>query len=385
MTMEEIALRPDFVISRLAKGNWQIADDHSGLEIDSAQAASDMFPFVESGINALVCGDIYAGVESRIGEFLRQYRKRYGGEREAGIKVLTTHVPAFLDEEGLRTWTRQKSAEVVDRSLRRLGRERLDLVQMHWWNYDIDGVVEMALALKDLQRQGKIDKIGATNFDVDHMRRFVQAGVDVVSNTVQYSLLDRRPEHGMTRFCAENDCKVLCYGALAGGFFSAKWLGIADPGAPRFENVSLDKYYRIIGDFGGWPLFQRLLSVVDGIARKHGVSIANVAVRYVLERDQVGSVIVGARHARHLQENLRVFSFSLDDEDCSQIDAVLAESAGPAGDCYGIDRAENRDALEDVKTDYFDVEGGRLVSRSRPPVILTGENAYGHHLQHNRP
>jgi len=114
-----------------------------------------MFPFVDAGINAFVCGDIYAGVETRIGQFLEQYRRRYGDERAGQIKVLTTHVPAFLDQEGLRSWNAERSVEVVERSLRRLGRERLDLVQMHWWNYDIPGYVEMALALKDLQRQRK--------------------------------------------------------------------------------------------------------------------------------------------------------------------------------------------------------------------------------------
>lgn len=381
MTVEKIALRPGFEISRVAKGNWQIADDHSGLDFGSEKVVADMFSFVEAGINAFVCGDIYTGVEARIGRFLEQYRQRFGAAKANDIKVLTTHVPAFLDEEGLRNWSKQDSVKVVERSLKRLGRERLDLVQMHWWNYDIPGNVETALTLKELQRQGKIDQIGATNYDVAHMQEMVDAGVDIVSHTVQYSLLDRRPENGMVEFCSANNCKLLCYGALGGGFFSEKWLGIPDPGRPTFENVSLDKYYRIICDFGGWNLFQRLLQVLHDIARNHEVSIANVAVRYVMERDQVASVIIGARHTRHLRDNLRVFDFSLGAEDYRQINSILDEAAGPLGDCYGIDRDENRDALEEVKTEYFDIENGKLVTRTRPPVILTGENAYGHHLK----
>jgi aryl-alcohol dehydrogenase-like predicted oxidoreductase len=381
MTVERIALRPGFEISRIAKGNWQIADDHSGLKIDTTQAVKHMFPFAEAGINAFVCGDIYAGVEARIGEFLKQYANRYGAERASDIKVLTTHVPAFLDEDGLRNWSKSDSLQVVDRSLKRLGRERLDLVQMHWWNYDIPGNVEMALTLKELQQQGKIDQIGATNYDVSHLKEMVDAGVDIVSNTVQYSLLDRRPEHGLADFCAEHDCKILAYGSLGGGFFSDTWMGIPDPGKPAFENVSLDKYYRIICDFGGWQLFQKLLQALKKIARKHSVSMANVAVRYVLERDQVASVVVGARNTKHLQANLRVFDFQLDDQDYELINAVLQASSGPQGDCYEIDRKENRDALEEVKTEYFDVEDGKLVTKSRDPVVLTGDLAYGHHLK----
>ena len=151
----------------------------------------------------------------------------------------------------------------------------------------------------------------------------------------------------------------------------------------KLENVSLDKYYRIIVDFGGWDLFQRLLAILSRIGEKHGESLANVAVRYVLERDQVGSVIIGARHPRHLRENLRVFDFSLDQEDYTWIESILAESTGPTGDCYEIDRKEKRDEAEEVKTEYFDLENGKLVRKSRSPVVLTGEDAYGHHLQTN--
>ena len=70
-------------------------------------------------------------------------------------------------------------------------------MQIHWWNYDIPGNVEVALTLKELQKEGKIHQIGATNYDVKHVKEMVDAGVDIVSHTVQYSLLDRRPENGM--------------------------------------------------------------------------------------------------------------------------------------------------------------------------------------------
>jgi len=267
---------------------------------------------------------------------------------------------------------------IVDRSLARLGVDRLDLVQMHWWNYDIPGNTDMALMLKALQAKGKIDLIGATNYDVVRMREMFSAGVDIAAHTVQYSILDRRPQHGMAAVCAENNCLLLCYGVLAGGLFSRKWLGIPDPGMPAFENVSLDKYYRIIRDFGGWALFQELLAVLDGIAAKHGVSIGNVAGRYVLDQAQVGAIVIGARHSGHLPDNLRIFGLHLDHEDRTAIEGIVARSTGPLGDCYEIDRLENRDALEEVKTSYFDVENGQLVRKSRPKVVVS--EPYGHYL-----
>jgi len=376
--MESIDLRPGYTIPRLLKGNWQIAEDHSGLEFDDSALMEDLVTFAEAGMNTYVCGDIYAGVEEKLGKFRQHYKNRYGEEAASKIKVFTTYVPFFLEEEKLRNHCFADVEKIVNRSLQRLQQEAIDLVQMHWWDWSIPGHVDMALHLQKLQQAGKIDKLAVTNYDVEHTQEILDAGVDLVSNTVQYSLTDRRPENGMVKLCAEHDMKLLCYGALGGGLFSDKWLGIPDPGKPAFENVSLDKYYRIICDFGGWNLFQNLLQTMKNISAKHGVSIGNVAVRYVLERDQVGAVIVGARHAGHLNENLRVFDFSLDQEDYAKINDILAKSTGPAGDIYSVDREENRDALEEPKTNYFDVEDGRLVEKTREPVTVS--EPYGHHL-----
>jgi aryl-alcohol dehydrogenase-like predicted oxidoreductase len=377
--VEQIRLRDDFSLPRIVKGGWQIADDHSDSRIAKEQAAADMFAFVDAGITAFDCGDIYVGVEEKIGYFLGQLRARSGAEAAARIKVATKFVPAFLDKQGLRSIDRRHCQQIIDRSLKRLRQDRLDLVQHHWWDYDTPGNVETALILRDLQRAGKIHHLGATNYDVPHMREMLDAGVDLVSHQVQYSLLDRRPENGMVALCARANFKLLCYGVLAGGLLSETWLGIPDPGRPALENVSLDKYYRIVQDFGGWSLFQELLAATQTIARKHGVSITNVATRYVLERPGVGAAIIGARNATRIPDTVKVFSFSLDAADYALLDPILARSAGPTGDCYGLDRDQNRDALEEVKTEYLAVENGALVRKTRAAVVV--DEPYGHYLK----
>ena len=380
--VESVQVRDDFAISRIVKGGWQLADDHSDARIAKEQAAQDMFAFVDAGITTFDCGDIYVGVEEKIGYFLEQYRSRFGSEAAARIKVATKFVPAFLDKQALSRIDREHCEQIIDRSLRRLRQERLDLVELHWWDYDTPGNVETALILRDLQRAGKIHHLGATNYDVPHMREMLDAGVDLVCHQVQYSLLDRRPENGMVSLCTSRNCKLLCYGALAGGLLSETWLGVADPGRPALENVSLDKYYRIIQDFGGWLLFQELLRAMQAVARRHGVSMTNVATRYVLERPGVGAAIIGARNASRIDDTVRVFSFSLDESDYALLNPILARSTGPTGDCYGIDRQENRDALEEVKTEYFVVENGALVKKTRKPVVV--DEPYGHYLRPNQ-
>ena len=280
--MEIIELRPDLTIPRLLKGNWQIAEDHNDREFDDTAVMEDMTAFANAGMTTHVCGDIYVGVEARLGKFRQYYKERYGEEAASKVKVFTTYVPFFLEEENLRKHNFKYVEKIVDRSLQRLGQERLDLIQMHWWNFSIPGHVQMSLDLQKLQQAGKIDQLAVTNYDVVHLQEILDADVDIVSNTVQYSLLDRRPENGMVNLCAKNNMKLLCYGVLGGGLFSEKWINIPDPGIPAFENVSLDKYYRIINDFGGWELYQRLLQTLKGIAEKHHVSLSNIAIRYVL-------------------------------------------------------------------------------------------------------
>lgn len=379
MTIPRVDLRPDFSVPRVIKGNWQIADDHSTSVRDDDDMYRHMVSFVDAGITAFDCGDVYYGVEERIGRFIERFRRERGVADAAKVAVHTKYIPAFLQEDELRNHDRKTVVETIDRSLARLKVERLDLVQLHWWNYAIDGNVETALILKELQQAGKIHHIGGTNYNVAELAKMVDAGVDIVANQIQYSLTDRRAQHGMEQYCTENNIQLFGYGSIGGGLISGKWLGIPDPGRPTFENVSLDKYYRIIVDFGGWALFQELLQALDVIGRKHGVAIPAVASRYVLDQPAVAAVIQGARHDRHLAQNLKLFDFALDAEDRATIDAVLARSTGPAGDCYDLDRIEDRDAIENVATEYFDVEDGKLVTRHREALVLA--EPYGHHIK----
>jgi len=199
--------------------------------------------------------------------------------------------------------------------------------------------VEAATHLKALQDAGKIKYIGVTNFDVPHLQELLDARVPVVSNQVQYSVLDHRPEQGMVELCERHSISLLCYGTVAGGFLSDRYLGAPEP-EPPFENRSLTKYKLIIEEFGDWELFQRLLATLRDIADKHESSIATVATRYVLQKNQVGAAIVGARHARHLPDTLRLFNFELDENDLTDIKRVANAAKGPAGDVYSLERVK---------------------------------------------
>jgi aryl-alcohol dehydrogenase-like predicted oxidoreductase len=321
-------LSPKHNISRVIKGGWHLAGGHG--HVDREQALADMRLYVEAGITTFDCADIYTGVETLIGEFLRRQRDDFRND----VQIHTKYVP---DLARLPTLTKQDTEAIIDRSLRRLGVERLDLVQFHWWDYDVPGYVETALHLQELQGVGKIKHVGVTNFDVPHLREILEAGVPIVSNQVQYSVLDRRPEQGMVELCQRHGIALLCYGTVAGGFLSDRYLGAAEPEQP-LENRSLTKYKLIVDDFGGWEIFQALLATLRRIADRHGASIATVATRYVLQKAQVAAAIVGVRHARHLPGTLRMFDLELDGIDLAAIEQVAAQAQGPMGDVYELER-----------------------------------------------
>ena len=331
----QVELRPGHTISRLIKGGWQLAGGHG--DVDREAAIADMRAFVDAGVTTFDCADIYTGVEEMIGAFLVSLRAERGQEAVRAVRVHTKFVP---DTASLAKLTGAHIEAIIDRSLQRLGVECLDLVQFHWWDYGVPGAMDALGHLDRLRQAGKLRHIGVTNFDCEHLAELLRSGIDIVSAQVQLSLLDRRPEGAFARLCREHDVAILAYGALAGGFLTEHWLGKADPGL-EFENRSLVKYRLIIEEMGGWPIFRELLSALAEIARRRGASIANVALRAMLDHPDVTAVIIGARYARHLDANLSALPLELDDADRRLIGGIQARTLGPSGPVYGLERDEN--------------------------------------------
>jgi aryl-alcohol dehydrogenase-like predicted oxidoreductase len=330
--MEYSALRPGYRISRVIRGGWQLAGGHG--DVDREAAVADLVASAEAGITTFDCADIYTGVEELIGTARRFYADRHGAAALKALKIHTKFVPdlAILHEVD-RIYVRT----IIERSLRRLGQERLDLVQFHWWDYSVPGCVDAGLWLEELREEGKIDLIGGTNFDTAHTEKLVAAGVPLASMQVQYSLLDARPENALVAAAKKHGIHLLIYGTVAGGFLGDRWLGQSEPATP-LENRSLTKYKLVIDDFGGWDLFQALLRALRSVADRHGTDVATIASRFMLDQPQVAAVIVGARSRAHLAANLKIAEIKLSDTDRREIGAVLAQRKGPDGDTFELER-----------------------------------------------
>lgn len=237
--------------------------------------------------------------------------------------------------------------EAIDKSLYRMKREYIDLLQFHWWDYSNKYYYNAMDGLMHLQQLEKISNIGLTNFDTTHMKDLIDQDAPIVSNQVSYSILDTRPSIEMEKFCVKNNVKLLCYGVLLGGFLSSKWLGVPEPNYDDLKNVSLRKYLPWIRIWGGWGLFQQLLMVLNTVAKKHDVSISTVAMRWILDQPAVGAVLIGNRfgmsqQTNHIADNAKVFSVNLDEADREMIREVQSKSNSNGralyntfGDCGG--------------------------------------------------
>jgi aryl-alcohol dehydrogenase-like predicted oxidoreductase len=327
-------LAADLDICRILNGLWQVSGTHGA--IDSPRAIDAMFAYHEAGFTTWDLADHYGPAEDFIGTFRRRFAARYGAERLPEVQAFTKWVPYPGP------MTRNVVEQAIDRSLARMGTDRLDLLQFHWWDYGDARYLDALRHLADLQHGGKIRHLALTNFDTERLHLSAGHGITVVSNQVQYSLVDRRPAVRMAEFCRAHGIALLAYGTLLGGLLSERYLARPEPGRGELTTASLQKYKNMIDAWGGWALFQELLAVLQPIAAKHRVGIANVGTRYVLDQQGVAGVIIGARLgvAEHIADNARSFGVALDPDDVAAIEPVFAKARdlmrviGDCGDEY---------------------------------------------------
>ena len=337
--MERRQLTTGLDICPILNGMWQVSGAHG--VINPREAVGQMFAYVDAGFNTWDLADHYGPAEDLIGEFRQTWCQVRSAESLSQVLAFTKWVPRPT------RMTKQIVSSNIDISRQRMQMDSLDLLQFHWWDYQNPNYLTALEYLTELQAEGKIRHLALTNFDTEHLGIILQKGIPIVSNQVQFSIIDRRPQVAMIPFCQQNNIQLLAYGTLCGGLLSEKYLGQPEPRG-SLDTASLRKYKNMIDVWGGWTLFQELLGVLKQIADKHSVNrqiqfqIPHVAVRYVLDQPQVAGVIIGARLSisQHIEENRQVFALQLDESDRQQIESFsqrsrnLFQVIGDCGDEY---------------------------------------------------
>jgi len=326
--LETINLADDLKICRILNGMWQVSGTHG--QIDKSMAIKSMIEYHNNGFTTWDLADIYGPAESYIGEF----RRELNSDQTANTQALTKFVP----NPG--PMSKSIVEHYIDQSLQKMNTDTLDLVQFHWWDYNNLSYIDAIEHLFSLKEKQKIKHVGLTNFDTERVKIMTEKGFTPITNQVQYSILDQRAEKLMVPFCQEHEIKILAYGVLLGGFFSEKYLKADEPTRADLDTASLQKYYNMIQEWGGWELFQELLNTIDIISKKHGCSIANVATKFILDRPTVAGVIIGARLgiSEHIKDNSKAFDVKLNSDDLSAISSVTTKAKNLfeiIGDCGG--------------------------------------------------
>lgn len=310
-------------ISRALVGLWQVADiEKDGQTMDAEIGADHLEAYAKSGFATFDMADHYGSAELIAGALLT---RAVSWTDRPVVCTKWCPKPGPMTPEVVR-------AGVTERLLR-LGTDRVDLLQFHWWSFEHPAWLDALHEMAKLRDDGLIGEIGVTNFDAAHLQVALSDGIPLVSNQVPFSLLDRRAAGPLADLCARTGVRLLAYGTLAGGFLSERWLGQPEPA--DIADWSKMKYKRFIDAAGGWDAFQSVLKVAADIAAKHSVSVSNVATRWVLDNSAVAGVIIGARlgEAQHMADNAKVFQFSLDTEDHTRLEAAFGNTSMLPGDC----------------------------------------------------
>ena len=227
-------------ISRLVVGLWQVADiERSGTMMDPERAADALAGYAGAGFDSFDMADHYGSAEVITAALLRRYP----------ASSRPTAFTKWCPPPGPMTAAIVRAG--VQARLDRLGVDRVDLLQFHWWTYQHPAWLDALHQMAALRAEGLIGEIGVTNFDAAHLRLALADGVPVATNQVSFSLVDRRAAGALSELCAERGVKLLAYGTLCGGFLSERWRGAAEP--VDIADWSKSKYKRFIDAAGGGP------------------------------------------------------------------------------------------------------------------------------------
>ncbi|XP_021278876.1 flagellar radial spoke protein 5 isoform X1 [Herrania umbratica] len=320
-------------ICRVLNGMWQTSGGWGRIDRDDAVEA--MLRYADAGLSTFDMADHYGPAEDLYGIFIDRVRRERPAEYLDKVRGLTKWVPPPVK------MTSSYVRESINVSRKRMDVPSLDMLQFHWWDYSNPGYLDALKHLTDLKEEGKIRTVALTNFDTERLQIILENGIPVVSNQVQHSIVDMRPQQKMAELCQLTGVKLITYGTVMGGLLSEKFLdtNIAIPFAgPLLNTPSLQKYKRMVDAWGGWSLFQTLLKTLKKVASKHGVSIPTVAVKYILDQPAVAGSMIGVRLglSEHILDSNAIFSLVLDEEDVNSIQEVSERGKdllGVIGDC----------------------------------------------------
>ena len=275
--------------------------DEAGEDVGATNPAAAVEAAIASGVNLFDTAEIY---------------NRGASERALGRALVGSGASAFVATKFAPLPWRLTSAALpaaLDASLHRLQRETVDLYQIHF-PFTLLRIPSLMNRLADAVEAGRVRYAGVSNYGASQMRTahaaLARRGVPLVSNQVNYSLLNRQPErNGLLEACRELDVTLIAYFPLASGMLTGKY---------RTGGQQATGFRRFSGNFRHAERLEPLLQALDEIGQTHGRTLGQVAINWLARQDNV-LPIPGARHARQAQENAGAIDFAISDAEAARL------------------------------------------------------------------
>jgi aryl-alcohol dehydrogenase-like predicted oxidoreductase len=308
----------DLHVSEISLGSWMTY----GGAIPREQAEACVAKAFEVGINFIDTANVYSGggAEEFLGEVLA------GRPRDSYVLATKLYFPMTDTDRGL---SREQVFKQIDASLARLRTDHVDLYQCHRydWETPLDETME---ALTEVVRQGKARYLGFSEWPVEKIEEALDLpGVEkFVSSQPQYSMIWRGPELDVIPFCAEHGISQIVWSPLGQGVLTGKYAPGQPP--PSDSRMSSERMSYFMDRFRDDTLL-RNVQELRPIADELGITMAQLALAWVLREPNVASAIIGATRAEQVADNAAASGIELHEETLERIDEVLADSVVYAG------------------------------------------------------
>jgi aryl-alcohol dehydrogenase-like predicted oxidoreductase len=304
------------VVSTLCLGTMTF-----GAESDEQVAHKQLDRFLEQGGNFLDTADVYADGESET--IIGRWLAARSGVRDQVVVATKARFPMGdgLNEVGL---SRVRLTRALDASLRRLGVDTIDLYQAHAWD-PLTPIEETLRFFDDAVNAGKIQYVGVSNFIGWQLQKAALLArhlglAPIVTLQPQYNLLQRAVEFELSQVCINERIGILPWSPLGGGWLTGKYQRDSAPtGNTRLgedPERGMEAYARRNPEERTW----RVIDAVGSVAKARGVSMAQVALAWLVDRPAVTSVILGARTLEQLDDNLGAAELHLSTEETARLD-----------------------------------------------------------------
>jgi aryl-alcohol dehydrogenase-like predicted oxidoreductase len=305
-----------FKISEITYGNWLT----HGSQVENDQATACVRAALDAGITTFDTADVYANTkaETVLGEALK-------GERRESLEILTKVYwptgPRGHNDAGL---SRKHIMESINGSLSRLHTDYVDIYQAHRYDYETP-VEETMQAFADLVRMGKVLYVGVSEWTAQQIQDGYdlaeELGIHLISNQPQYSMLQRVIEGDVVPVCVSLGVSQIVFSPIAQGVLTGKYRpGEQPPAGSRAtdEKGGADMIRKWMSD----DVLERVQQLVP-LSEEAGLSMAQLAVAWVLQNDNVASAIIGATRPEQVQDNAAAAGVKLEEDLLTKIDEVL--------------------------------------------------------------